>query len=73
MLGMGDVVGLMRDFEQVVDHKKAEERAAPDEGQFTLDDFLNQVRMIQQMGSIKDLMEDPRHEPNDAAWSRERD
>ncbi len=28
MLGMGDVVGLMQDFEQVVDQKKAEEDAA---------------------------------------------
>jgi signal recognition particle subunit SRP54 len=26
-------------------------------GEFTLQDFLNQVRMIQQMGSLKDLME----------------
>ena len=26
-------------------------------GEFTLDDFLNQVRMIQQMGSLKDLVE----------------
>jgi len=58
VLGMGDVVGLMRDFEQVVDQKQAEEDALRlMKGQFTLDDFLNQVRMIQQMGSIKDLME----------------
>ncbi len=58
VLGMGDVVGLMRDFEQVVDQKKAEQDALRlMKGQFTLDDFLNQVRMIQQMGSIKDLME----------------
>ena len=27
ILGMGDVVGLMQDFEQVVDKKKAEEDA----------------------------------------------
>ena len=58
VLGMGDVVGLMKDFEQVIDQKKAEEDALRlMKGQFTLDDFLNQVRMIQQMGSIKDLME----------------
>jgi len=58
VLGMGDVVGLMRDFEQVVDKKKAEEDALRlMKGQFTLDDFLNQVRMIQQMGSIKELVE----------------
>ena len=28
ILGMGDVVGLMQDFEQVVDQKKAEDDAA---------------------------------------------
>jgi signal recognition particle subunit SRP54 len=58
VLGMGDVVGLMQDFEQVVDQKQAEQDAMRlMSGQFTLQDFLNQVRMIQQMGSLKDLME----------------
>jgi signal recognition particle subunit SRP54 len=58
VLGMGDVVSLIRDFEQVVDQKKAEQDAARMmSGQFTLEDFLNQIRMIQQMGSLKDLME----------------
>ena len=54
---MGDVVGLMKDFEEVVDEKKAAEDAMRMlEGQFTLDDFLEQVRMIQKMGSLKDLV-----------------
>ena len=58
VLGMGDVVGLMKDFEEVVDQKKAEEDAARMlQGEFTLDDFLNQIRMIQKMGSLKDLVE----------------
>jgi signal recognition particle subunit SRP54 len=58
VLGLGDVVGLMKDFEQVVDQKQAEQDAMRlMSGQFTLQDFLNQVRMIQQMGSLKDLME----------------
>jgi len=58
VLGMGDVVGLIQDFEQVVDQKKAEEDALRMmSGEFTLEDFLNQVRMIQQMGSLKDLVE----------------
>jgi signal recognition particle subunit SRP54 len=57
VLGMGDVVGLMKDFEQVVDEKDAAEKAMRMlEGQFTLDDFLEQIRMIQKMGSIKDLI-----------------
>lgn len=58
VLGMGDVVGLMQDFEEVVDQKKAEEDAARImSGEFTLDDFLEQVRTIQQMGSLKDLID----------------
>jgi len=58
VLGMGDVVGLMQDFEEVVDQKQAEEDAMRMmSGEFTLDDFLNQVKMIQQMGSLKDLVE----------------
>jgi signal recognition particle subunit SRP54 len=57
VLGMGDVVGLMKDFEEVVDQKKAAEDAMRMlEGQFTLDDFLEQVRTIQKMGSLKDLV-----------------
>jgi signal recognition particle subunit SRP54 len=55
---MGDVVGLIQDFEDVVDQKKAEQDALRMmQGQFTLEDFLNQVRTIQKMGSLKDLME----------------
>jgi signal recognition particle subunit SRP54 len=58
VLGMGDVVGLMQDFEEVVDQKKAEEDAVRMlGGEFTLEDFLSQVKMIQQMGSLKDLVE----------------
>jgi signal recognition particle subunit SRP54 len=57
VLGMGDVVGLMKDFEEVIDEKKAQEDAARMlGGDFTLDDFLEQVRMIQKMGSLKDLV-----------------
>jgi signal recognition particle subunit SRP54 len=58
VLGLGDVVGLMKDFEEVVDQKKAEEDAARMmSGEFTLEDFLQQIRMIQQMGPLKDLVE----------------
>ena len=57
VLGMGDVVGLMKDFEQVVDQEKAADDAMKMlEGKFTLDDFLEQIRMIQKMGSLKDLV-----------------
>ncbi len=58
VLGMGDIVGLMQDFEEVIDQKKAEEDAMRMlSGQFSLDDFLNQIKMIQRMGSLKDLVD----------------
>lgn len=58
ILGMGDVVGLMQDFEQVVDQKKAERDAERMlSGEFTLEDFLDHIRMIQKMGSLKDLVD----------------
>jgi signal recognition particle subunit SRP54 len=58
VLGMGDVVGLIQDFEDVVDQKQAEKDAMRMmQGEFTLDDFLNQIRMIQKMGSVRDLIE----------------
>src|SRR5271165_1087483 len=57
VLGMGDVVGLMKDFQEVVDEKEATEKAMKMlEGQFSLDDFLEHIRTIQKMGSIKDLI-----------------
>ena len=58
VLGMGDVVGLIQDFEEVVDKKKAEKDALRMmSGEFTFEDFLEQIRMIQKMGSVKDLMD----------------
>jgi len=58
ILGYGDVVGLMQDFEKVVDEKKAEEDATRMlSGQFSLLDFLEQIKMIRKMGSLKDLMD----------------
>jgi signal recognition particle subunit SRP54 len=58
ILGFGDVVGLMQDFEEVVDKKEATEKALKImQGQFTFDDFLEQVRTIQKMGSLRDLVD----------------
>lgn len=58
ILGMGDVVGLMQDFEEVIDQKKAEADAERlMSGDFSLEDFLDQVKMIQKMGSLKDLVD----------------
>jgi len=58
ILGMGDVVGLMKDFEGVIDQKKAEEDALRMlQGEFTLDDFLGQIQTIQSMGSLNDIVD----------------
>jgi signal recognition particle subunit SRP54 len=57
VLGMGDVVGLMKDFEEIVDQEKATEDAMKMlQGDFSLDDFLNKIKMIQRMGSLKDIV-----------------
>jgi signal recognition particle subunit SRP54 len=58
ILGFGDVVGLVKDFEEVVDEKKAEEDALRMlKGEFTLNDFLGQIRAIKKMGPLQDVVE----------------
>ena len=56
ILGMGDIVGLVKDFEEVVDEKEAEadaERLL--RGRFGLDDLLKQLRTIQKLGPLKEV------------------
>jgi signal recognition particle subunit SRP54 len=56
ILGYGDIVGLMQDFERVADKKDAEKDAKKMlEGNFSFEDFLKQIKMIQKMGSLKDI------------------
>ena len=56
ILGMGDIVGLVQDFEEVVDEKQAEEDAERIlKGQFTLEDLLTQLRTIQKMGPLREV------------------
>ncbi|MBI5249423.1 MAG: signal recognition particle protein [Desulfomonile tiedjei] len=58
ILGFGDVVGLVKDFEDVLDEKKAEEDAMRMlRGEFGLGDFLSQIRAIKKMGPLQDLVE----------------
>ena len=58
ILGFGDIVGLMKDFEGVVDEKKAEEDAEKIlSGQFDLHDFVEQIKLVKKMGSVNDLLE----------------
>ncbi|HEB90137.1 MAG TPA: signal recognition particle protein [Deltaproteobacteria bacterium] len=56
ILGMGDIVGLVKDFEEVVDEKEAEADAEKIlKGRFGLDDLLKQMRMIQKLGPLKEV------------------
>jgi signal recognition particle subunit SRP54 len=58
ILGFGDIVGLMKDFEEVVDEEKAERDAKRMlQGNFTFDDFLEQLGTLQQMGPLQDMFE----------------
>jgi signal recognition particle subunit SRP54 len=58
ILGFGDIVGLMKDFEDVVDEAKAEEDAKKLlSGNFNMRDFVEQIRTVRKMGPIKDLLE----------------
>jgi signal recognition particle subunit SRP54 len=58
ILGFGDIVGLIKDFEEVVDEKKAEEDALRIlQGSFSLSDFLEQIKLIQRMGPLQDIAE----------------
>lgn len=57
ILGFGDVVGLMNEFEQHVDKATAETQAMEMlRGEFTFDHFKDQLRLIKQMGSLRDVM-----------------
>lgn len=57
ILGMGDIVTLVEKAEQQIDEKQAaklEEKIK--KNQFTLQDFLEQLRMIKKMGPVRDLL-----------------
>ncbi|MEM7412486.1 MAG: signal recognition particle protein [Myxococcota bacterium] len=57
ILGMGDIVGLVKDFEEVVDEKEAEadaERLL--KGKFGLDDLLKQLKMVQKLGPLREVV-----------------
>ena len=58
ILGMGDVVSLVEKAADVVDEetaRKLEERMK--KGQFTLEDFLDQLRQIKKLGSLESIVE----------------
>ena len=56
ILGMGDVVSLVEKIQQTYDEKKqAELEAKMRRNKFDYNDFLEQMRKIRSMGSIRDL------------------
>ncbi|MFT5585158.1 MAG: signal recognition particle subunit SRP54 [Cognaticolwellia sp.] len=58
ILGFGDVVGLVQDFEKHMDQGEAEVDAKKMlKGDFTFNDFLKQLETVQKMGSLKSLFE----------------
>lgn len=57
LLGMGDVLSLIEEIGQKVEHKKAEKTAKKmEQGQFDLEDMRNQLLQMEQIGGIEALM-----------------
>lgn len=57
ILGMGDIVGLMEDFERVIDKETAEKTSTRLlQGRFDFNDFLEMITSLQKMGSVKDFI-----------------
>ena len=57
ILDMGDLLTLIEQAQRAFDEKEAEAAAAKmASGTFTLEDFLNQLRQVRKMGSMKKLL-----------------
>jgi signal recognition particle subunit SRP54 len=57
ILGMGDVLTLIEQAEKVFEADQAEQAAARMlEGQFTLEDFLDQLQQLKKMGPLSGIM-----------------
>jgi signal recognition particle subunit SRP54 len=58
ILGMGDILGLIEEAEERIDQKRAEELVERiQKDQFTLQDFLDQLKQVRQMGPLDRLLE----------------
>jgi len=58
ILGMGDVVSLVEKAQEVFDQKEALElQKKMEKENFTLDDWLNQIRSMKKMGSLQKMLE----------------
>ena len=57
MLGMGDIVSLVEKAQETIDHEEAEATAAKlIKGQFTLEDFVSQLRQVKKMGPLENVI-----------------
>jgi signal recognition particle subunit SRP54 len=57
ILGMGDVLTLIEQAERAFEREQAEQAAAKlMEGEFTLDDFLDQMQQLKKMGPLGNLL-----------------
>jgi signal recognition particle subunit SRP54 len=58
ILGMGDMLGLIERAEQALDEQSAREQAEKMmSGQFTLEDFAQQLRQVRKLGPLGQLLE----------------
>jgi signal recognition particle subunit SRP54 len=58
ILGMGDVVSLVEKAQTVIDQKEAAElQKKMEKENFTLEDWLNQLRSVKKMGSLQSMLE----------------
>lgn len=58
ILGMGDVINLVRKAKEHVDEQSQEELEKKlRKASFTFDDYLRQMRMVKKMGSLKSLLQ----------------
>jgi signal recognition particle subunit SRP54 len=58
ILGMGDVVSLVEKAQEVIDQKEALElQKKMEKENFTLEDWLNQLRSVKKMGSLQSMLD----------------
>jgi signal recognition particle subunit SRP54 len=58
ILGMGDVVSLVEKAQEVMDQKEALElQKKMEKENFTLEDWLNQLRSVKKMGSLQKMLD----------------
>jgi signal recognition particle subunit SRP54 len=57
MLGMGDIVSLVEKAQETMDQEEAEAAAGRlAKGQFTLEDFVSQLRQVKKMGPLENVL-----------------